>query len=134
MEAKVFYEGGVRFAIEARGHRVVSDQPEANKGQDQGMTPPELMLASLGSCVAYYAVEFLKFRGLPTEGLTVSVKAQKVLKPARMDQFELEIETREPLDAKYLDGLVKYASQCLVHNTLMHPPEISVRVAQPTAI
>ena len=41
--------GSVLFEIKARGHSIVSDQPEENGGFDEGMTPPELLLASLGS-------------------------------------------------------------------------------------
>ena len=35
------------------------------------MTPPELFLASLGTCAAYYAAEYLNARDLPADGLEV---------------------------------------------------------------
>ena len=57
MEASVEYLGAAQFEIQARQHRIVSDQPIENGGDNEGMTPPELLLASLGSCAAYYAVE-----------------------------------------------------------------------------
>jgi putative redox protein len=57
MELKIEYLGGVRFAAETRGHRVVSDQPPENGGEDSGMTPPEFLLASLGTCAGYYAAQ-----------------------------------------------------------------------------
>jgi len=37
----------------------VVDQPESEEGTDKGMTPVELFVASLASCVAYYASTFL---------------------------------------------------------------------------
>jgi len=33
------------------------------------MTPPELFLAGLGSCAAYYAVQFLKVQKLADPGM-----------------------------------------------------------------
>ena len=56
MEVKVSHLDGVKFAIQARSHAIVCDQPPDNGGEDTGMTPPELLLASLGSCAAFYAV------------------------------------------------------------------------------
>jgi putative redox protein len=51
---------GVQLEAEARGHRLLSDQPLSNGGDDAGMTPPELMLASLGTCAGYYALQYLR--------------------------------------------------------------------------
>jgi len=42
--------GAVQFEISARDHKIYSDQPIESGGFDEGMTPPELMLASLGAC------------------------------------------------------------------------------------
>ena len=48
-----------------------------NGGFDEGMTPPELLLASLGSCAAYYAAEYLRQHKLATEGTKVRVMRRK---------------------------------------------------------
>jgi uncharacterized OsmC-like protein len=45
----------VWFEASARGHRVVCDQPPDNGGSDRGMTPPEYLLVSLGTCAGFYA-------------------------------------------------------------------------------
>ena len=50
METRIQYCGGTRFIAEARGHRVECDQPASNGGADTGMTPPEFLLVSLGTC------------------------------------------------------------------------------------
>jgi len=51
MELKVVYSGGKRFEAIARNHRLISDQPLEDHGTDRGMTPPELFLAALGTCI-----------------------------------------------------------------------------------
>ena len=64
MEVKISHLDGVSFNIQARSHSIVCDQPADNGGEDTGMTPPEFLLASLGSCAAFYAVQYLKTRNL----------------------------------------------------------------------
>ena len=60
MEVSVEHLGAVQFEIKARQHTIACDQPAENGGFDEGMTPPELMLASLGSCAAFYAAAYLR--------------------------------------------------------------------------
>ena len=39
--------------MEARGHRLVCDQPRENGGADAGLTPPEFLLASLALVILF---------------------------------------------------------------------------------
>jgi uncharacterized OsmC-like protein len=124
----------VQFEITTRGHKLISDQPVANGGFDEGMTPPELLLASLGSCAAYYAVEYLKARKLAAEGTKVHVTAEKVKNPARLDHFKLRIEVPASLTKEQIAGIHRSVEKCLVHNTLLHAPEIVTEVVSETSI
>lgn len=128
IDATVEYLGGVRFSAEARGHRLICDQPFENKGSDEGMTPPELMLASLGTCAAYYAAEYLKARSLSLDGLRVRVEAEKAAPPARLGSFRIEVTSASAIDERHREGLQRAAKKCLIHNTLEHPPAIEVVV------
>ena len=40
MEVTVEHLGALQFEVKARQHVIVSDQPAANGGHDEGMTPP----------------------------------------------------------------------------------------------
>ena len=40
-----------------RDDTIVCDQPLDNGGTDAGITPPEFLLGSLGTCAAFYAIE-----------------------------------------------------------------------------
>jgi putative redox protein len=125
MHAHIRHLGGVRFEVEARDHRIVCDQPQENGGEDRGMTPPELLLASLGTCAGYYALQYLRARSLSTEGLAVRVSAQKDTSPARLACFRVEVETGE-LSTRHEEGLLRAVHSCLIHNTLLARPEISI--------
>ncbi len=133
MEVHVTHLDSVRFAVHARKHVVVCDQPEDNGGQDGGMTPPEFLLGSLGSCAAYYAAQYLKTRGLEAAGLEVKVSAEKLKQPARMGNFQIDVHTPVVLSEGQTEAMYRSVKQCLVHNTLLSVPEIEIRVHAATA-
>jgi uncharacterized OsmC-like protein len=125
MEVSATYLGGSKFEAEARGHRVICDQPVNNDGSDEGMTPPEFLLASLATCAGYYAMQYLKTRGLPTEGIKVRVTAQKAAQPARLASFGIEVSS-PGVDERHEAGLLRAVKACLIHNTLTAGPEINI--------
>ena len=133
MELTVNYLGDVQFEAEARGHKIVCDQPFDNGGADEGMTPPEFLLASLATCAGFYAVQYLKVRNLATEGVKVKVACDKVLGPARLDNFVVTIETPCVLSDKDVEGVRRAAEKCLVKNTMLIPPAMSVVISPAVA-
>ena len=128
MEIQVEHLGGVQFEIKARQHAIVSDQPLENGGFDEGMTPPELLLASLGSCAGFYAAQYLKKRQLAPEGTIVRVTAEKAKDPARLENFRIEVQVPGELNDEDKQGVERSVHHCLIHNTLLHPPQISLEV------
>jgi len=133
VEISVEHLGAVQFEIKARGHSIVSDQPEKEGGFDEGMTPPELMLASLGSCAGYYAVDYLKRQGLTTAGTKVRVTAEKVKGPARLDEFKIEVVAPMGLSEEQIKGMEEAVHRCLIHNTMTHPPKIELEIKRAVA-
>src|SRR5215469_1764777 len=129
MEVLVEHLGSVQFEIKARNHSIVSDQPVPSGGFDEGFTPPELLLASLGSCAGYYAAEYLRNHKLATEGTRVRVTCEKVKDPrARMTNFVIEVAAPVELTPEQQKGVEQVVERCLVHNTLLNPPKISLKV------
>ncbi len=128
LEVSVEHLGAVQFEVKARGQSLVSDQPEANGGFDEGMTPPELMLASLGSCAGFYAVDYLKRQNIVAPGTRVRVTAEKAKNPARLDDFHIEVDVPAELSEEHRKGVEEAVHRCLIHNTLLHPPKIELQV------
>jgi putative redox protein len=129
MHVKVDYKGKLQFQAIARDHRVWSDQPLENGGEDAGMTPPEWFLASLGSCVGFYAVQYCQTRDLDTSGLTVEVSAEKTTdKPSRIDNIEIDLTLPLALEPKHQKGLEEAVNACLIKNTLTHSPQIATHL------
>ena len=128
MEVKVTHLDQVKFPIQSRSHSILCDQPAENGGEDSGMTPPELLLASLGSCAAFYAVQYLKTRNLAESGVEVSVTSEKLKSPARLGNFHIQVSCPVPLTEEHTEGLMRSVKHCLVHNTLLSPPEIAIEL------
>jgi uncharacterized OsmC-like protein len=128
LEVSVEHLGAVQFEIKTRGLSIVSDQPAENGGFDEGMTPPELLLASLGSCAGFYAADYLKRQKLAVEGTKVRVTAEKAKNPARLDHFRIEVDVPVGLSEEHVKGVEEAVYRCLIHNTLTHPPQIELTV------
>lgn len=128
MQVNVSHQEGLQFIASARSHQIVSDQPFSNGGCDRGMTPPEWMLAALGSCAGFYAVKYLEARHLDADHLTISVSAEKVDKPARLDSISIRITLPYELEPRHEKGLHKAVEACIIHNTLLNSPSISTEI------
>jgi putative redox protein len=133
MEVTAQYRSGVAFEVAARDHRIVCDQPKDNSGADAGMTPPELLLASLATCAGYYALEYLRTRGLPSDGLGVRVVASKALKPARLADLKIELTLPE-VEERHVAGISRAVKACLIHNTLLSAPSIETVVLTTSSV
>jgi uncharacterized OsmC-like protein len=131
MELQVKLLGDVKFEVAARNHALICDQPAENGGKDEGMTPPELLLASLGTCAAFYVSAYLRKKGLPREGVEVHVTAGKAGPPARLDDFKIEVKIPLALSEEQRAGVEVAVHHCLIHNTLLHTPTIQVELHTP---
>ena len=125
----VEYAGGMRFVARHRGLEAVSDQPEDGGGGNAAMTPTELFVASLGMCVAVYVVGYAKRHGIPVEGLTVEMDYQIAEAPRRVGRMAVKVKLPHPIGEDQRTVLQRVADQCLVHNTLTHPPEVAISLA-----
>jgi uncharacterized OsmC-like protein len=133
MEVTIQHLEGVQFEASTRGHRVICDQPAENGGSDQGMTPPEYLLVSLGTCAGFYAAQYMKARSLATQGLEVKVSAEKAMQPARLGKFRIEVIV-PGLDPQHEAGILRAVKACLIHNTLIQAPDIETAVLVPATV
>jgi len=125
----VRHAGGDAYAITVRGHAVLVDQPEADGGQDAAASPTELLVASLASCVAFYAGRYLLRHGLDRSGLAVTAEFTMASgRPTRVGDVRLRISVPGGIPPQRRDALLAVASHCTVHNTLRQQPGISIEL------
>jgi uncharacterized OsmC-like protein len=128
MEVRITHLNRVKFSIQSRTHTILCDQPADDGGDDMGMTPPELFLASLGSCAAFYATQYLRTRSLAVTGVEVSVTAEKLKHPARLGNFRVQVTYPVSLTEEQTEGLMRSVNHCLIHNTLLSQPEFAIEL------
>ena len=86
------------------------------------------MLASLGSCAAFYAVQYLMARNLADTGIEVSVTADKLMQPSRLGNFKVRVVCPVSLTDDQNVGMMRAVHHCLIHNTLLSPPQIQIEL------
>jgi putative redox protein len=91
LEISLQHKGGACFVGAARAHHILLDQPRDDGATDQGLTPAELLLASLGGCVGQYVAQYLRLRKLSARGLTIRVAAEPDPRPLRLRDFTVTI-------------------------------------------
>ena len=124
----VAHDGGDRFSIGIRDHVIRVDQPESDGGTDTAPTPTELFVASLASCVAFYARRYLQRHDLAEDGLTVSAEAEFGAKPSRVAAITVALTLPDGIPEDKHAALLGVASHCTVHNTLENPPKVSIEL------
>ncbi|MBI4402496.1 MAG: hypothetical protein HY581_12795 [Nitrospirae bacterium] len=58
MNLTIAFHGETRFDVISERHTLVTDQPSEDGGSDAGMSPVELFVGSLASCVGYFVARY----------------------------------------------------------------------------
>lgn len=133
-ELAVRHIEGDRFEIAVRSHRFTVDQPVEDGGTDQAPTPTEFFVGGLASCVAYYVRRYLSRHEFSSEGLVVDASYSMASRPARVDSIILGLRLPAGVPDDRRDALLAVASHCTVHNTLVDPPQVTIRMLQPAEL
>jgi uncharacterized OsmC-like protein len=130
-QVEVSYLGGESYSVATRGHTLLTDQPATTGGADTAMTPTELLVAALSSCVAFYAGRYLARHGLNRAGLHITAAFTTATdRPARVGAVTLTIHVPGGIPPSRQAALLAVASHCTVHNTLRQPPDIAIELSQ----
>ncbi len=121
--------------IVALPHSITADEPEEFGGNDFGMTPYELLSASLGACTAMTLKLYAKRKKWDLQEVIIHLDHQKEY-PAevsedpkkRIDHFERTVEVKGNLDKSQLDRLLEIADKCPVHRTLHNPVIVKSKI------
>jgi len=119
--------------IVARSHSILADEPKKYGGKDSGVTPYELLLASLGSCTAITLRMYANRKKWDLDEVLVHLEhfkqhAEDCISceesPAKIDKFVRTIELKGDLTSKEQQRLLEIANRCPVHRTLENKIEI----------
>jgi uncharacterized OsmC-like protein len=128
MKLEISYQGGTRYDVITGSHRLVTDQPREDGGQDEGVSPVELFVGSLASCVGYFVGRFCERHDIPREGLIVSAEWTMAENPHRVGRIDLAIHLSQPLTPELTQRLLKVAHGCTVHQSLSVTPTVGIKL------
>jgi len=129
-EVTVAETGTGRFSqwVSVGGRHVLkADEPPGLGGADEGPTPYDYLLASLGACKSMTVRMYANRKGIPLDRVAVSLRHDKIhaedcedceTAEGKIDQIEVDIEITGDLDADTRQRLFEIADKCPVHRTL----------------
>ncbi len=126
MKLSVAYQGGTRYDILSDRHRVVTDQPVDDGGADAGMSPVELFVGSVASCVGYFVGNFCARHDISRDGLKVEAEWTMAEQPHRVGQIQLAIRLPHRVTPEQRERLLKVAHGCTVHQSIVVPAGIAI--------
>lgn len=126
MKLTVAYHSGTRYDITSGSHRVVTDQPVEDGGHNAGMSPVELFVGSLASCVGYFVGRFCERHQIPCDGLSVDAEWTMAEGPHRVGAVALAIHLPHRITPEQKERLLMVAHGCTVHQSIAVPPTVAI--------
>lgn len=128
MHLVVAFRGGSRFDLISSAHTVITDQPKEDGGEDVGMTPVELFVGSLATCVGYFVARYCARHDIPTAGLSIDADWTMAEQPHRVGTVAIRLHLPSRLTPSQEEKLLKVAHACTVHQSIAVPPKIEINL------
>jgi uncharacterized OsmC-like protein len=127
-DIEVWYGKGDRFLVQMRDHHVIVDQPTGNGGDDMGATPTEMFVASLATCIGFYAERYLRNHDIDPAGLHVAADFEMAEGPRRIGSITIRLRPPRGFPTERREILQAVIERCTVHNSMVRPPTIQITV------
>lgn len=113
-----YYKGDMLFESKLGNHRILVDVPAGMGGKDRAPTPPEYFIASLGSCVGAFVVQYCNQAGVDMREMSVEVTFDKVENPTRLVNVKVVVKMPHGVCGRRREALLRVAEHCPVHATI----------------
>ena len=127
MDLVVTFPGGKKTETVIGRHTVITDQPEANGGEDAAPSPFNLFLTSIVSCAGIYVIFFCQKRNIPLDDIRLVQKTERDPETRAVTKISIDVELPEDFPEKYKGALLNAIDLCTVKKTIQNPPEFDVR-------
>jgi putative redox protein len=118
---------GFAQEITAGSHRIFSDEPKEQGGENAGPSPYELLAAALGACTSMTLGMYARRNRWPLASVIVRLRHSKIhakdcadcdTRDEMLDRIDRDIELTGELTAEQRQKLLEIADKCPVHRTL----------------
>lgn len=120
----VINAGDSRFKVTSAGGEFTVDTKGA------GTTPPDTLLASIGSCMGVYIKKYCEGTKLPVTGFAISVDADLTKEPPfRFKDIKVSVDLKGiEMDDRRRKAILEFVKNCPVHNTLQNSPNFTINI------
>lgn len=122
------YKGDMLFESHVGNHSMLIDVPASMGGKDRAPTPPEVFIASLGSCVGAFVANYCQQSGIDATGLSVDVTFDKADNPARLINITVSIMLPHAECKNRRLAMQRVAEHCPVHETIETVEGIEMKI------
>jgi uncharacterized OsmC-like protein len=116
------------FTIKVRDHLVDTEISTEKEGKDRSPSPTELLVGSLGGCIAIMVNSYCRTHGYTDGDVEVSLTYQLADKPTRVNSIVVDLEIPRDVPENRKKAILKVAHLCPIHKTLVNPPEIDIDI------
>jgi len=123
-KVKVSNSGTSTFNVESKDYKFIID----TKGG--GITPPDTLLASMGSCIGVYIKKYSEGSNLGLVNFDIIVEAEFSKEPPIcFKEISVSIDLKEiKLEERRKKALLEFIKNCPVHNTLINKPDVNLEI------
>lgn len=130
VQASIRLDEGFKTFIAAGSHTLIVDEPVNDGGTDAGPSAKEMLVGSLGACVAVTVKMYAQRKGWNLDGIEIAVNMEKIKAadyPAYsgseefVNEFRLKIAFKGDLTEQQRARLLEIAGKCPVHRILLQP-------------
>lgn len=132
MTVTIAFPGGVAVDAIIGTHIVHTDQA-APLGSDTAVSPFDLFLASLATCMGFYALRFCQERSIETEGLGLTLDEVRDERK-RLATVKITLQLPEGFPVKYHDAIHRAVDHCAVKRAVLGPPSFELTLSEPKEV
>ena len=122
------YKGEMLFETKKGEHTITIDVPDTMGGKDRGPTPPQIFIASLGSCIGAFVAQYCENSGIDDSGMTVDLSFEKAEDPTRLVNLRAMIKLPKGECGRRVKAIEKVAGHCPVHATIQTMEELKMEI------
>ncbi len=123
-KVEITNKGEMIFNVKSGDSELIID------AKGKGFTPPDALLAGLGSCIGVYIRKFAEGADLAINGFCVTVEAD-LSKEApicfRIINASIDLKGFQ-MDERRKNTLIHFIKNCPVHNTLKIGPDVNIDI------
>lgn len=98
------------------------------------MSPFDLFLASIATCMGFYALRFCQERDIPTAGLGLSVQPVRDAENKRVATVRVQLTLPAELPELYRGAILRAVDHCAVKRHVLEPPAFEIEVLSTEAV